>query len=269
MLLPIAISALTSGTGYSFIKGCQYLCTRPDLNGRVATTFENIRCTCSTFRDDMASFIGEYTWAYCSNIVFDNAWISLFVINLLITTGVMVLEQPLVLTYSLCFLFFSIYMSPFSYLSREGLAWLLTDSAPNIAWWVSPQNSIHSDAIRANLAALEEARCLLEASIRALEMIPTDIRENEAYTNNESFRKLVALFYRLRDRSSALLPNEAFIHLKEIFQARDHENVRRGFRRIAALVHPDKVSHLSEETKRYFTELFAFLNHCNGLSQRA
>jgi hypothetical protein len=78
-LTPVTTSIILGGACYVTTKACRYLCTRPNLDGRVASVFDKVRIRCADFQKSLAQCIGEQLWDAFSDIVFDNAWITLLV----------------------------------------------------------------------------------------------------------------------------------------------------------------------------------------------
>jgi hypothetical protein len=75
-LTPVTTSIVLGGACYVTTKACRYLCTRPDLDGRVASVFDKVRIKCADFQEKLIRSIGEKNWAIFSDIVLDNAWIT-------------------------------------------------------------------------------------------------------------------------------------------------------------------------------------------------
>lgn len=84
MLTPATTALLASSACYAFTRGCEYLCMRPNIEGRVASVFESVQLACAATRDFLAQrVLGQWLWSVLSDIVFKNAWISTYVVVLL------------------------------------------------------------------------------------------------------------------------------------------------------------------------------------------
>lgn len=108
----LGTSALYSSACYGFTQGCKYLCTRPILEGRVATIFDSVREKCADFKEYLAAKMGERTCSFFSDVVIENAWISVFVVSFLLLslsakevlaiTSVLLPITELLVAYSFC-----------------------------------------------------------------------------------------------------------------------------------------------------------------------
>jgi hypothetical protein len=136
-LTPVTTSIVLGGACYVTTKACRYLCTRPDLDGRVASVFDKVRIKCADFQERVVQYIGKREWSVFSKIFLDNAWISILVVSLLF------LNKPQPLTLEEIGIFINGFLSLCfnMWVLRLGIAKYLPSAASSIAAFVAPPNS--------------------------------------------------------------------------------------------------------------------------------
>lgn len=141
MLQIFARPLLLSGACYVAIKGSEYLCTRPVINdGRIPTIFERVRISCASMYEYFVREIGRRQWQEMSEVIFKNAWISVFATALWVQGASYVLYDSTVRScgfdlYS--YMIFQEIVNKTNFM-RE-LSNHLIDSADRIARWITPQ----------------------------------------------------------------------------------------------------------------------------------
>ena len=83
MVLPIYPALLAGGACYVAQKGISYLCSRPS-DARVSSLFDQFRRFCTHVQSELAQAMGPAAWTFMSRVVFDNMWISAFVVTFLV-----------------------------------------------------------------------------------------------------------------------------------------------------------------------------------------
>jgi len=138
MIVPLSASVITSSLCYLTQKGMSYLSTPVEpLEERVATVFERIRNTCANIKEMFAHLLGQRIWKLVSEVIFDNAWVSTFVVTLLL----MITSSPM--TFALFCETATIFLvvSFLSWLVRLGISNYLPDIGFFIACFLHPEFS--------------------------------------------------------------------------------------------------------------------------------
>lgn len=192
MLPVVARSLVAGGACYAFTEGVRYLCTRPNLDGRVADLFDRIRMTFADIRDDVAHDLGPILWGLSSQIAFENAWISTFVLCLLYMSEVFVFTGTL-LQVAVIYCAANAITMPI-WLLRVAIAELLPEFALWIAECVAPRNypvpvPVHyvsqpqAAQERNDQVANSTPYSLTRCNISDLPDIPEELHEDECLSN--------------------------------------------------------------------------------------
>jgi hypothetical protein len=106
-------------------------------------------------------------------------------------------------------------------------------------------------------------------SIDQLASVPQAIRENATYKNNDAFRRLVVIYTRLNGKRKEDA-NRFFAQkqLMVIFKVDSFAKVKKEYRKLCLLIHPDKALQLglNEDSQLYLSKLFAFCNSYYSLA---
>lgn len=131
MLPIVARSLLAGGTCYAFTEGCRYLCTRPTVDLRVMNLFDQMRMAFAQVRNYLAHEVGEIIWSLASMVVFENAWISTFVISYLYLSQQFIFTGTLLQMAALSL--WAVIIGVYSCLFRIMIAEFL----PSLALWIA------------------------------------------------------------------------------------------------------------------------------------
>lgn len=131
MLPIVARSLLAGGACYAFTEGCRYLCTRPTVDLRVADLFDRMRITLAEIRNYLAHEVGEIIWSLASMVVFENAWVSTFVISYLYMSQQFIFTGTVLQLAALSL--WSVIIAMYSCIFRVMIAEFL----PSLALWIA------------------------------------------------------------------------------------------------------------------------------------
>lgn len=209
MLTPTTTALLASSACYAFTRGCEYLCRRPSIEGRVASLFERVQLACVDTRDFLIeNVLGQSVWSIFSDIVIKNAWISTYVVVLLMFpsfSAAFTIGDMLLLLYTF------VYMACIASLIRGALE----NIGEELAKWVYPfpgrgQVEIHTfeDVFR-YLASFIVGRNDTPPSpfdLQALRFIPEELHEDPV------FRQYICLINLAPARHPVLDPNRRALY---------------------------------------------------------
>lgn len=124
-----------TAVAYIIPKATTYLSTAPGNEER-RTNLNNLRKKISDCQLYIESNIGSRRWAVWSNIIFDNSWISVLVINILLSQLNKPMNSELMLKIVSAYVCFGV----ISWVARYTLArHLIPSSLPAVSSWVAPK----------------------------------------------------------------------------------------------------------------------------------
>lgn len=198
MLQMLARPLLLSGACYAVTQGVGYLCTRPDLSdGRIPTIFENVRLACASMYEFVAS---DPEFREFSNIVFKNAWISVFAVALWIPDELSL--SGYVLTGNIAGVPLSVRMffSSYLYLALQivvndadlprTVSWVLSGAISTLTEWLTPQAGTE-ETVRAMEAKMQLIGFLETGNLVTIPSYYNDLFPNKCLISGNAIRTIV------------------------------------------------------------------------------